>query len=124
MLSSPPPTITSVSPSMTRCAAMAIACRPELQKRLTVTPETVTGRPARTAERRAMFWPVARSGMAQPRITSSTSPGSNAGARDRLLDHVAAEHGAVGGVERAAIGLTDRRAGGGNNDGLGHTDLL
>ena len=55
---------------------MAIACRPELQKRFTVTPDTVTGRPARIADNRAMFWPVARSGMAQPRITSSTSPGS------------------------------------------------
>src|SRR6266853_1732308 len=76
MLSRPPATITSASPAMMRCAANAMVCRPEEQKRLTVTPDTVTGRPARIADRRAMFCPVARSGMAQPIITSSTSPGS------------------------------------------------
>src|SRR5262249_43399646 len=48
----------------------------------------------------------------------------DAGARDRLLDHVAAEHGAAGGVERAAIGLTDRRAASRTNGGRGLTDLL
>src|SRR5262249_13081391 len=76
MLSRPPATITSVSPAMIRCAANAMVCRPDEQKRLTVTPGTVTGSPARIADRRAIFCPVARSGMAQPITTSSTSPGS------------------------------------------------
>src|SRR5258707_574564 len=76
MLSRPPATITSASPVMMRCAANAMVCRPDEQKRLTVTPGTVTGRPARIADRRAIFCPVARSGMAQPITTSSTSPGS------------------------------------------------
>ena len=51
-------------------------CRPLEQKRLTVRPLTVTGSPARSATWRAMLLPVAPSGKAQPRITSSTSAGS------------------------------------------------
>jgi hypothetical protein len=74
--SSPPPTATSMPSTMMRCAAMLIAMRPELQKRLMVSPGTVTGRPARISASRAMLWPVAPSGLAQPMITSSTSPGS------------------------------------------------
>ena len=35
------------------------------------------GMPARNAIWRAMFWPVAPSGVAQPMITSSTSAGSS-----------------------------------------------
>src|SRR5439155_1001053 len=74
--SSPPATMIGTWSTITRWAAMAIACRPEEQKRLTVTPAVVTGSPARSADCRAMFCPVAPSGNAQPRITSSTSPGS------------------------------------------------
>src|SRR5882724_883207 len=66
----------SPSPAMTRCAASAIVCRPEEQKRFTVMPGTVCGSPARTAIWRAMFQPVAPSGLAQPMMTSSTSCGS------------------------------------------------
>src|SRR2546426_3389983 len=53
-----------------------MVCRPEEQKRFTVMPGTVTGQPARTAIWRAMFQPVAPSGLAQPMITSSTSSAS------------------------------------------------
>ncbi len=74
--STPPPTATSMPSTMIRCAPMLIAIRPELQKRLIVSPGTVTGSPARIAESRAMLWPVAPSGLAQPMMTSSTSPGS------------------------------------------------
>src|SRR5262245_36944979 len=59
-----------------RWAASAIVCNPEEQKRFTVMPGTVTGQPARTAIWRAMFPPVAPSGVAQPMITSSTSSAS------------------------------------------------
>ena len=76
MLSSPPATMQSASPAMMRCAAIAMVCRPDEQKRFTVTPLTVTGMPARIAESRAMLLPVAFSGVAQPSTTSSTSAGS------------------------------------------------
>ena len=61
---------------MMRCEAIAMVCRPLEQNRLTVTPLTVIGSPARNAAWRAMFMPVAPSGLAQPINTSSTSPGS------------------------------------------------
>ena len=76
MFSTPPATYTSASPAMMRCDASAMACRPEEQKRLMVSPETVIGQPARSAIWRAMLAPVAPSGVAQPMITSSTSPAS------------------------------------------------
>ena len=55
---------------------MAMVCRPLEQKRLIVTPQVVTGRPAARAIWRAMFMPVAPSGFAQPISTSSTACGS------------------------------------------------
>ncbi|MCY1552086.1 hypothetical protein D9M68_884610 [compost metagenome] len=76
MLSTPPATYTSPSPAMMRCAAIAMVCRPDEQKRLTVMPEVVMGRPARNAIWRAMLAPVAPSGLAQPMMTSSTSAAS------------------------------------------------
>src|SRR5215213_3317761 len=74
--SRPPAIITGTLSTSTRWAAIEIVCRPEEQKRLTVTPETLTGAPARIAETRATLEPVVPSGAAQPRITSSTSPSS------------------------------------------------
>src|SRR6185369_12549578 len=74
--SRPPATITGTRSTITRCAAIAMACRPEEQKRLTVVPPVVTGRPARSAIWRAMLPPVVPSGSAQPMRTSSTSAGS------------------------------------------------
>ena len=74
--STPPATATGTRSTTTRWAAMAIAWRPEEQKRLTVVAAAVTGRPARSAAWRAMLWPVAPSGIAQPITTSSTSAGS------------------------------------------------
>ena len=47
----------------------------------------------------------------------------DAGALDRVADDMAAEVGAVGHVEGAAIGSADRGAGGGNNNGVGHLSL-
>ena len=74
--SMPPATITGTASTITRCAAMAMACSPEEQKRFTVVPAVVTGRPARSAICRATLPPVVPSGSAQPMITSSTSAGS------------------------------------------------
>src|SRR3954452_16207122 len=59
-----------------RWEASAIVCRPEEQKRFTVIPGTLIGQPARSAIWRALFQPVAPSGLAQPMITSSTSSAS------------------------------------------------
>ena len=50
--------------------------------------------------------------------------GLDAGALDGVLDHVAGKRRAVGVVEGAAIGLADRRAGGRDDDGVGHGRLL
>ncbi len=76
MLSTPPATSRSLSPATMRCAAMAMVCRPLEQKRLIVTPPTLIGMPARNAAWRAMFMPVAPSGLAQPISTSSIAAGS------------------------------------------------
>ncbi len=43
MLSTPPATMTSAWPSMTRSAARAMACSPDEQKRFTVNPGTDVG---------------------------------------------------------------------------------
>src|SRR5687767_9107799 len=59
---------------MMRCAASAMVCSPDEQKRFTVMPAVVTGQPARSAICRAMLKPVAPSGFAQPMSTSSTVP--------------------------------------------------
>src|SRR5215813_3330816 len=75
--SSPPATITGTLSMSTRWAAIEMVCRPDEQKRFTVTPETPTGAPARIADTRATLEPVVPSGAAQPRITSSTSPRSS-----------------------------------------------
>src|SRR4051812_32011613 len=66
---------------MIRSAAYAIACRPDEQKRLTVTADALTGMPARRLAIRATFMPCSASGIAQPMITSSTSAASMPGAR-------------------------------------------
>ena len=50
LIDSLPPAIRMCAPpARMRSAAIAMACRPELQKRLMVTPVVVTGRPARRA---------------------------------------------------------------------------
>src|ERR1039457_479755 len=71
--SAPPAIRISADPARMRSAAMAMAWSPEEQNRLTVTPGTLCGKPARSAAMRAMFMPDSASGMAQPRITSSMS---------------------------------------------------
>src|SRR6266545_2137900 len=58
-----------------------MACRPDEQNRFTVTADASTGIPARRLAMRATFMPCSASGIAQPRITSSTSEGSMPGAR-------------------------------------------
>ena len=57
MLSTPPPMATSAPSCMIWWAAIAMACSPDEQKRLTVVPGTVTGSPARIAATRATLLP-------------------------------------------------------------------
>src|SRR5919112_5045502 len=58
-----------------------MACRPDEQNLLIVTAEADTGMPARRLAMRATFSPCSASGIAHPRMTSSTSAGSSPGAR-------------------------------------------
>src|SRR5215216_825732 len=83
MCSVPPATMVVANPAMIRSAALAIVCRPEEQKRLTVWPGTLSGSPARWAAIRATFRPWVPSVTAQPSSTSSTSAGSRPSARRR-----------------------------------------
>ena len=68
--------------------------------------------------------PVVPSGAAQPRITSSISAEVELGALGGMLDDMRAHVGAMGVVEGAAERLSDRRAGGGNDDGICHGGSL
>jgi hypothetical protein len=77
--STPPATMASTLPKATRSAARAMAWRPDEQKRLMVMPEVVSGRPPRRPTTRAMLRPCSPSGIAHPRMRSSTSLGSSCG---------------------------------------------
>src|SRR6267378_1585070 len=79
MLSTPPPIAASTPSLRISCAAIAMACRPEEQKRFTVVAATDAGNPARIADMRAMLAPCIPCGCAHPRMTSLTSAGSSAG---------------------------------------------
>ena len=79
MLSTPAAIMTSASPTRIRSAAICTALKPEAQKRLTVMPPTLVGRPANTAPIRATLRPCWASGIAQPQIMSSMATGSRPG---------------------------------------------
>src|SRR5258705_1473796 len=76
MFSTPPATNASPSPALIACAALAIACSPEPQRRLTVCPGTSTGKPASSAAIRATLRLSSPAWFVQPRITSSRRAGS------------------------------------------------
>src|SRR4026207_2064305 len=138
--SSPPATATGTPCSLMPYAARAIACRPDEQKRLTVWPAAVMGKPARMAHWRAMLPPGGPSGVAQPPGSSPTAPGAagawagdvaaggafgigaahryvldvagiDAGALDGLGDHMPAHVGAMCEVEGSTHGFADWGAG-------------
>ena len=64
---------------MMQCAAIAMACSPEAQKRLTVVAATVEGKPALNVATRAMLCPWEACGWPQPKMTSSISPRPSCG---------------------------------------------
>src|SRR5215510_46365 len=79
MLSTPHPMAAAAPSLMIWCAAIAIACKPDEQNRLTVTAETLTGKPASKDATRATFVPCTPAGKPQPAMTSSTSTGFSSG---------------------------------------------
>ena len=73
--------ITSPWLAATALQAVAMAWRPEEQKRLMVWPDTFSGSSARTATLLAMFMEVVLCCTAQPMMISSISAGSSPGTR-------------------------------------------
>jgi hypothetical protein len=69
---------------MMRCAAIAMVCRPLLQKRLTVMPLVVTGQAGAQRDLARDVGAGGAFGVAQPISTSSTSARVDAGALDRM----------------------------------------
>ena len=72
--STPPPSARSPSPTMIERAAWFTASRPEAQRRLTVTPGTSFGTPARSSAMRATLRLSSPAALVQPKKTSSISP--------------------------------------------------
>ena len=73
MLSTPPAMASSASPALMARAAPPTASMPEPQSRLTVTPGTVSGRPASSDAMRATLRLSSPAWLAQPNWTSSTA---------------------------------------------------
>jgi hypothetical protein len=101
-----------------------MVCRPEEQKRFTVTPETLTGAPARIARdachvraRRAF-----RRAAAHDHVLDFAQV--DLGALGGVLDDMGAHVGAVGVVEDAPECLADRRAGSRDDNGISHFIFL
>ncbi len=76
MLSAPPPTTVSVSPSRMCCAAETIACSPEPHRRLTVRHGVPTGSPASIAATRDRYMSRASPWITLPITTWPTVAGS------------------------------------------------
>ena len=122
--STPPATKISPSPARTRWAASAMVCRPEEQKRFTVIPGTLMGQAGADRDL-AGDVPAGRAfglGAADDHVLDFAR--LDLRALERGVHHVAAHLRAVGQVERAAPALAERRARGGNDDGVCHVGLL
>ena len=78
MLSTPPATTTSASPTATARDPSMTASMPEPHSRFTVAPGTVTGKPASRVAIRATLRLSSPAPLASPRYTSSTETGSSA----------------------------------------------
>src|SRR2546425_10723518 len=78
MLSTPPATKTSPSPTLMARAAALTAARPDEQRRLDGNPGTDTGNPARSAALPATLPVASPARVAQPRYPFSPSAGATA----------------------------------------------
>ncbi len=120
MLSRPPATMTSAPSVMTRCAASAMDCNPELQNRLMLKPAVVIGRPARSAicARDVAAGRALAEGRSHDHVLDFGRV--DAGARHRVLHRMRAQRGAVGHVECALPALAEPGARSGYDDGFCH----
>ena len=117
----PAPIATSAPSCMIWCDAIAIAWRPEEQKRLTVVAATVSGKPAASDATRATFMPDGPSGRPQPQMTSSiSSQRSCRHLRQRALDRDRGHVIGPRGVQSTAKRFSERRASVGDDEGFAH----
>ena len=122
---------TSPSPTAIAWAAVLIACSPEPHSRLTVSPPTSTGKSASSSAIRATSRLSSPAWLAQPRMTSSTRAGVDAGpiddgAQDERREVVrpdARERAAVA-ADRRADGLDDPRLADGSAGVSGHVAMV
>ena len=103
MLSAPPATATSVSPSRMYCEADTIACMPLPHSRFSVSEPVSCGRPPFTQARRERYMSRGSVWMTLPKTHWPTCFGSIAGARDGLLDHARGEVGGRNVLQAAAV---------------------
>ena len=95
---------------------------PDAQSRLTVTPATDSGRPARSAAIRATFRLSSPAWLAQPEVDVLDLGGLDPGTVDGLADDEGREVVGPNAGQRAAV-APDRRADGGEDDRSGHQRL-
>ena len=120
MLSTPPATTRSASPARTARAAIATASAPEPQRRLTVDPGTVSGRPASSRAIRATLRLSSPAWLAQPMTTSSTADQSTCGMPGRQgAQRVRGQVVRADGRQGSAV-AADRRADAVDEEGLAH----
>ncbi len=115
--------MTGTSSTMICLAAVAIAIRPDEHWRSMLMPATSTGQAGgdRALARDVEALGALLHGAAHDHVVDLA--GFDAGALDRLADRdAAAMRRRLEVVEGAAIGLADRRAGGGDDDGFAHFD--
>ena len=117
--STPPATKRSPSPAATAWHAPTTADSPDAQSRLTVTPATDSGSPARSAAMRATFRLSSPAWLAQPSQTSSISPAATPDALDGRSDRRRRKIVRPHPCERAAV-AADRSANGGEDHRPGH----
>ncbi len=124
MLSTPPPTATCCMPESTPVAAKFTACKPEPQKRLSVTAVTSCGQSAASTALRAMLAPCSCACVTQPMTTSSTSRLSTPVALRQLVERLRQQLLRVNAAERALarFAASARCAHRVQNIGLGHLD--
>ena len=89
MLSAPPATAASVSPSRMYCDALTIACSPLPQRRFRVSAPVSWGKPPLTQATRDRYMSLASVWITLPKTHWPTSLGIDLGAAQRFLDHLA-----------------------------------
>ena len=115
MLSAPPATAASVSPSRMYCDAVTIACMPLPHSRFSVSAPVSCGRPPFTHARREMYMSFGSVWMTLPNTHWPTSFGSIFARLDRFLDDARGQIARRDVLQAAAV-VTDRSAHAAQND--------